>query len=57
MQAIDLLFRHIAIDLTRAGEMESFPTQRTLFAQNRGTTKSVAGVQGDRVVEDMENAH
>ena len=54
--AVDRLFRGRGRGVLGAGEVKRFPTELALLAQDRQRAKRVAAVQGNRVVEHMENA-
>ena len=54
---IDVFFRDLISALFGAGQMECFPTQRALFFEDGNRPKSVAAVQRDGMVEDVEDAH
>jgi hypothetical protein len=57
MPSIGILFKHSAISLLRPCQMEGFPPQRTLFLENRQSTKSIATMQWKGMIEDMKNSH
>ena len=57
VQAVDRLFQHVAGMLLGAGDVEGFPAERALFAQDRAGTEGITAVQRDRVVEDVKDAH
>jgi hypothetical protein len=44
------------VELLGAGDMEGFPAQLALLAQDVGAAEGVAGMQRQGVVEDVEDA-
>src|SRR5574340_1275395 len=57
MPAVHLFFVSRHQPLFRAGKMERFPAQRSLLLEDRQCAESVAAVQRNRMIENMQDAH
>ena len=57
VQAVGFFFGHASIDLLGAGQVIGVPAHFPLVAQDGGAAEGVAGVQRQRVVEDVEDFH
>ena len=57
MQAVGLLFHHLAIDLLGTGQVVGVPAHFPLVVQDRRAAEGIAGMQRQGVVEDVEDAH
>jgi hypothetical protein len=57
MPAIHLLLKGVTRALLGRGQMIGLPAQAALFPQDRNSAEGVAAMQGQGVIENVENTH